>query len=366
MHLSDDNQYENLAMIAPTLELSLLTKIIRRRELPLPGKVLVRQGQQVEARNIVAQTVIEPEHIFLDISRGLNVSPREASSHMERSDGELLNKGDLIAGPVGLSRRVVRAPKSGKINLLGKGQVLLEVDNKPYEMLAGLPGTVTALIPDLGAVIETTGAIVQGFWGNGKMDFGLMKLILYAPDDELITNQLDVSQRGTILIGGHCADAKVLEKAAEIPLRGLALTSMTSDLIPLAKSMPYPIMLLEGFGRRSLNTISYNILTGNDNRDIILDATPRQLSKGNRPEILIPLVGSGEMDAHVRAIKEFTPGQKVRISRDPFAAHIGTIDSICQDAIEFPSGLILPAANITLIKNGEQITVALANLEIIL
>ncbi|MBE9525317.1 MAG: hypothetical protein IMY76_09470, partial [Chloroflexi bacterium] len=53
-------------MIAPTIELSLLTKIIRRRELPLPGKVLVRQGQQVEARDIVAETVIVPEHIFLD------------------------------------------------------------------------------------------------------------------------------------------------------------------------------------------------------------------------------------------------------------------------------------------------------------
>ena len=46
--------------------------------------------------------------------------------------------------------------------------------------------------------------------------------------------------------------------------------------------------------------------------------------------------------------------------------HTGTIESIYQDAIEFPSGLNLPAANITLTKNEEQITVPLANLEVIL
>jgi len=40
------------------------------------------------------------------------------------------------------------------------------------------------------------------------------------------------------------ADAKVLEKAAEIQLIRLALASMTSALIPLADSMQYRIIKL--------------------------------------------------------------------------------------------------------------------------
>jgi len=353
-------------MLAPTLELSSLTKITRNRELPIPGKVLVRQGQQVEARDIVAEAVITPEHIILDIARGLNVSAQQADDFMQRSVGETLNQGDLIAGPVGLTRRVVRAPKAGKIVMGGEGQILIEVDSSPFELLAGLPGTVTALIPDHGAVIETTGAIVQGLWGNGKMAFGLMQSTLQTPDDELKTNQLDVSQRGVMLLGGHCCDEKVLQKAAEIPLRGLALTSMTSDLVLLAKRMQYPIILLEGFGRRSLNSISYNILTNNDNREIVLNATALQPSNGTHPEIIIPLEGSRELDTPSLAIEDFTPGQRVRISRDPFAAHTGTIKFLYQDPIEFPSGLHLPAASITLSTNEEQISVPLANLEAII
>ena len=352
-------------MIVPTINLSYLTKIIRHRELPIPGKVLVRQGQQVEARSVVAEAVVAPKHIMLDISRGLKVSRMQADSFMQRSNNEIVKKDDLIAGPVGLSRRVIRAPKDGKITMLGRGRVLLEVDNKPFEMLAGLPGTVSALVPDLGAVIESTGAIVQGYWGNDKMDFGIMKSVLRFPDEEISTNQLDDSHRGAILLGGHCCDSKVLEKAAEMPLRGLALASMISDLIPLAKSMPYPIILLEGFGRRTLNTISYNILTSNEHRDIVLDATGLQLNKNIRPEIIIPLEGSREPDAQIWTGLIFTPGQEVRISRDPFAAHIGTIESIIKDTIEFPSGLELPAANIVLTENEEQITVPLANLEVI-
>jgi hypothetical protein len=121
------------------------------------------------------ETVIAPEHIILDVARGLNVSSREADDLMQRSVGEILNHGDLIAGPVGLTRRVVRAPKAGKIVMGGEGKILIEVDSSPFELLAGLPGTVTALIPDHGAVIETTGAIVQGSWGNDKMAFGLMQ-----------------------------------------------------------------------------------------------------------------------------------------------------------------------------------------------
>lgn len=84
--------------------------------------------------------------------------------------------------------------------------------------------------------------------------------------------------------------------------------------------------------------------------------------RGTIPEISISFKGWCELDAHARAIKNFIPGQKVRISRDLYAAHIGTIKSIFQDTVEFPSGLDLTAANITLTAIKEQITVSLANL----
>jgi HKD family nuclease len=111
-----------------------------------------------------------------------------------------------------------------------------------------------------------------------------------------------------------------------------------------------------------LNTISYNVLTNTDNQDIVLGAIDQQPRRGTILEIIISFERSSELDTHVRTIKNITPGQKVRISRDLNADHIGTIKSIHQDTVDFASGLELAAGCITLNPNEEQITVPLANL----
>ena len=51
------------------------------------------------------------------------------------------------------------------------------------------------MIPDRGAVVETTGALIQGLWGNGRLDFGLMNVVVEEPDGILTSDQLDVRMR---------------------------------------------------------------------------------------------------------------------------------------------------------------------------
>jgi hypothetical protein len=328
------------------------------------GKVVVRQGQSVEAKDVIAEAIVAPEHILIDVTRALNVSEQKADSVIQRDAGETVEKGDLIAGPVGLTQRVVRAPSSGQIVIAGGGQVLMQVSNKPYEILAGMTGTITNLIPDRGAVIETIGALVQGIWGNGRMDFGLMQSKLEAPDAQLDPDVLDVSLRGAIILGGHCNSPKVLQKGAEIPLRGLILTSMDAALIPLAQEMEYPIIVLEGFGPHALNAISYNVLTTNQNRELSINAEPVDLFHGKRPEIVIPLDAAEEPEDSTALMEDFAPGHKVRIVRQPHAGRIATIESVYSEPVSFPSGVRALGAQVVL-GNKERVTIPLANLEIV-
>jgi len=151
-------------MLAPILQITEGTNIRRERKLPIRGKVVVRQGQKVESRDVIAEAVLAPEHTLLDISRSLNVSAEKADEFIQREAGDMVSKGDLIAGPAGITQRVVRAPSNGRIVLAGDGLVLLQVKSTPFEIKAGMPGTVTNLIPEQGAVIETYGALVQGVW----------------------------------------------------------------------------------------------------------------------------------------------------------------------------------------------------------
>ncbi|RME06915.1 MAG: hypothetical protein D6803_05295, partial [Anaerolineae bacterium] len=276
-------------MIAPVVRISPLTTIRRHRELPIAGEVVARKGQKVEAHHVVAEAYLQPRHLLLNIAHSLKVSPERADELIQRAAGELVAQGDLIAGPVGLMQRVVRAPKSGRIVVAGDGKVLLQLTTIPHELRAGMPGTVVSLIPERGVVIETTGALVQGVWGNGGADFGLLHSKLDKPDEQLTVAALDVSLRGAIVLGGYCADAAVFQRAADIPLRGLILTSMEAALIPAARKLSIPVVVLEGFGFHPLNTIGYNVLAGADGRQVALNAQRFDRFDGSRPEVIIPL-----------------------------------------------------------------------------
>lgn len=350
-------------MLAPNVHILPLTLIQRERTLPIPGKILVRKGQKVAARDVIAEADVAPEHILLNIAHGLGVSNQEADSLIHCKENDILKKGDLIAGPVGLTRKVVRASADGKVMFVGEGQVLLQLEKEPYQLRAGLVGLVEGLIPDFGAVVETTGAIIQGVWGNGKADFGLMQFKLDMLDDELKTSQIDVSLRGTIVVGGYCKDPAVFQNAASAPVKGLILTSMPANLINIAQKMNFPIILLEGFGRLALNKISYNLLKKYHNREVSLNANKFNRDLGRRPEVIIPLTHEKEPVAPA-IVGEFSVGQQVRLVRKPYHGRIGTIQYIYNGLVKFQNGVRAPGAQVSFV-DGEDLKVPLVNLEIV-
>jgi hypothetical protein len=350
-------------MLASVVHILPLTTIRRERALPVPGRVLVRQGQKVAPRDVVAEASITPEHLLLNVPRALGVTAKEAQGLIERAVGEPVNEGDLIAGPVGLARRVLRAPVSGVIALIRDGKVLLEVDTLPHELRAGLAGVVSDLIADRGAVIETVGALVQGVWGNGRMEFGLMQNQLETPDAKLSSDQLDVSLRGAVVLEGYCDDPKALRNAADIPLRGLILSSMAAALVPLALKMPFPVLVLRGFGYQPLDEASFKLLTTNQNREVSVNAVAFDHFAGTRPEVVIPLPSSSDPQLPMET-EDFTVGQKVRLLRAVEINSVGTIRHILDQPAVLPSGLRTAVAQVNL-ENGETVTVPLANLEVL-
>ncbi len=350
-------------MLASIVHVLPLTTIRRERALPVPGRVLVRQGQKVEPRDVIAEASLTPEHLLLDVARSLGVSAKQAQSFIQREAGEEVAEGDLLAGPVGITRRVLRAPVSGKISIIHQGKILLEVETAPYELRSGMTGVITDLISDRGAVIETIGALIQGIWGNGRLDSGLMQNKLEAPDGKLTSNQLDVSLRGTVILGGFCDEPKALRNAADVPIKGLILSSMAASLVPLARKMPYPIIVLRGFGFHPMDSVSYNLLTTNQNREVAINAVSFDRFSGTRPEIIIPL--SSSKDPHYpMETEDYAAGQKVRLMRSTDKNSIGTIQYIFGQPAVLSSGLRALSAKVNL-ENGETITVPLANLEVL-
>ncbi len=350
-------------MLAAITHFTPITTVRRARILPVPGRVVVRKGQKVNPTDTIAEANLNPEHLLLDIARGLGLNPAQADQHLQRKTGERVSEGDILAGPVGITRRVVRAPKDGKIVLAGSGQVLLELSGPTYTLSAALPGVVTELIADRGAEIETNGSVIQGAWGNGKLDYGTLSVVARSPGDELSKDRLDVSQRGAILLAGTCKDPEVLTQGAEIPLRGLILGSMDSALIPLAEKTPYPVLLTEGFGDIPMNLAAYRLLSTSDRREVALLAEAWDHYIGSRPEAIIPLPAGGSIPLPIDA-GVYTPGQKVRVLGPLQMTQIGSLISVRPGLTALPNGVQATVAQVRL-ESGEELLVPLANLEVL-
>lgn len=350
-------------MLASITHILPLTTIRRERLLPVPGRVVVRKGQKVNTTNVVAETRLAPEHLMLDMARGLGLPVEQADKHIQCKAGTLVSEGDVLAGPVGITQRVLRAPCNGRVIVVGDGQVLLEVESPPYELRAGLPGKVIELIGDRGAIIEAEGALIQGVWGNGRIGDGLMFVLARTPDDVLTSDRLDVSNRGSVILAGHCKDAEVLQVASELPLRGLILASIDVGLVPMVVKMSFPIVVIEGFGHLPMNSAAFKLLSTNERRDVALNAEPWDHFRGSRPEVVIPLPTSGKTP-YPRKTDVFSINQQVHIVRAPYAGKVGTLIALPPGLTVFPNRLRVRAAEVRL-ENSDEVVVPLANLVVL-
>jgi hypothetical protein len=222
---------------------------------------------------------------------------------------------------------------------------------------------VVQIIPDRGVVIQNTGALIQGIWGNGRIDTGLLVNLCEAADSVLSPAKLDVSLRGAVILGGMCQDLETLQAAAELPARGLILSSMDPTLLPAALQMRYPILLTDGPGSLPMNSMAYRLLSTNVQREVSLNAEVYDRYTGVRPEVIIPLP-VGQEPAAPRDVETFAPGQMVRMRRPPAMGGIGSIVTLRPGLSLLPGGLRAPAAEIRM-ENGETLTVPLVNLEVV-
>lgn len=349
--------------LTPLTHVLPLTTIRRERSLPIPGAVTARVNQKVQAADVVAEAETTPRHIFLDIARSLGIPRQEVAKLLTRAEGDRVEAGEALAGPVGFSRRTVRTPSDGRIVQIMDGRVLLAVRGQHFELRAGFPGTITATDGTSIVSLETTGALIQAKWGNGGQDFGVMRMIGEGSGSRLQTGQLDINLRGAVLVAGTCDHPAPLHQATELSVRGVILGSISSELIPVARRLPYPLVILEGFGRLAINEPAYNLLSSNVGREAAIDARPSSPYGNRKPEVIIPLPATKETDLPDEVIL-LESGVRVRILRSPHQSQVGVVQEILDQAVVYPSGVRAWSAVVALEAEG-SVTVPLANLEVL-
>lgn len=190
-----------------------------------------------------------------------------------------------------------------------------------------------------------------------------MRIVGEGPRDRLLTDQLDVELRGAVLVAGMCDHPAPLQQASDISVRGIILGGLSSDLIPIAESLSYPIIVIDGFGSVPLNQAAFELLNENKGRDAALDARPAEPFEQHRPEVIIPLpvVNIADLPEELVAL---APGVRVRVTRRPNSSEVGVVEEILEKTVSYPSGILARSARVDLELVGST-NVPLANLEIL-
>lgn len=208
-------------MLSSIQHRSPLARFSVNRLLPVEGTVLVRIGQQVAPSDVIAEVVLKPSYHLINAASILGVKNKELKKYLKRKAGEKISKDGILAEKEGILVKEIRAPENCRLVAISSGQLLLELETKPTKLVAGVRGVVKYIEPNFGATIETTGAWIQGVWGNGKTGFGILDSIADNPDHLFAIEDLDVNMRGGILFAGHCNDEKAIQFADEIGVRGI-------------------------------------------------------------------------------------------------------------------------------------------------
>lgn len=350
-------------MIVDVVQIAKDIEIRRIRRLPVSGRVLVKNGEPVHPQDVIAEALIPGNVLMLDIARGLGLPPEEVKTCLMREAGEELKEGDVIAQCEGAFPRLVRAPVEGVLLDIHKGEAALATGHSKIELHAGMIGEVEVVIAGYGATLSARGSLLQGMWGNGKMGEG----VIVVPESPLETpiraSSLRKLESGQMMAGGVCLHAEVLTACESAGISGLILGALAPELVPMAAALPFPVIVLQGFGALLPDPNILECLQDRSGDTAAINAQAVDIFKGERPEVIIP--HDTETPSPALGFREgLKVGQRVRVMSGTAMGQSGTLIELTDTTTPLESGLASIAALVQL-TSGETVSVPAHNLVIV-
>ncbi len=334
--------------------------IHRTRMLEGPGYVLVGEGSFVEPDDILAEMLLPGKIHILDLEHSLSLSPEDVESNLVRNYGETIQEGDIIAKNDHALSRLVRAPIVGTLIKYRPGKVAIASNQEVFQLRAGLAGEVIKVIPEFGAVLSATGFLVQGLWGNGRSSSGILTMIDQQVWEENGKDDFEFIHERPVVVSKKCLQVNFLDFIAAQEVSGFVTGSLAPELLELALSLNFPILVLQGFGDLSVDDATFSFFQDREGSHVSIDASPWDSFSGQSPEVFLP-------DKNHKPAKTFDlhskieAGQFVRILAGKAQGLSGEVITVSEKQSRFESGLVLRFA-VILLPDGQTMRVAVKNL----
>ena len=365
----------------PGLKVAGHATIERTRRLPIRGETLVEKGTVVTATDVVARAQLPGDLETVRINQDLGVEPVEVRDHLLAGIGDTVEKGQVLAEMkafFGLFKSTSIAPCAGTVEFLSEvtGHMGIRKAPIPIDVRAYIDGIVAEILDGEGVVIRSHGAIVQGIFGIGGEQRGIIKMGVSSPEDELRPEDLGGDIKGKVIVGGALARVDTFRKVAELGAAGLITGGIIDrDMndylgyhIGVAvtghEDIPFTLIVTEGFGRMAMAQRTFELLKSLEGRTASLNGATQIRAGAMRPEIIVADDAATEPGKAETDTMELAVGTAVRVIRVPYFGMLGEVTGLPHEPAVIDTGAKVRVLNARL-SDGRDVTVPRANVEII-
>jgi hypothetical protein len=368
----------------PGLTVTPWSVISKKRILPIPGAVLVQQGESVSSDKVVARAELPGKVHVVNVVNQMGILPEDLKEYMAKREGDRVEQGEVLAETRPLIKwfkSSVTSPITGSIETISNatGQVLLREPPRRLDLFSYVDGRIVEVIPGQGVRIETTCAFLQGIFGIGGETWGTLALVAESPEQPLEARQLTADHAGKIVIGGSFVGADALQRAKSVGVKGLVIGGMhDKDLRVLlgydlgvaitgTENIGFTLVLTEGFGHIPMARKTFDLLRGLSGRKASISGATQIRAGVIRPEIIVPrgseeYISRADLPGQVKEGARI--GDPVRVIREPYFGRIGEVVALPADLAMIPTESHLRVMEIQF-ADGARVVVPRANVEII-
>lgn len=371
----------------PGLRTAPQTVVRKRRILPIPGQVLVHDGQAVTATTVIAQTELPGKVHAVNVVNLLGIVPQEIQRYMLKRQGDAVSTGEPLAENQPFFKWLktqVPSPITGTIETVSEvtGQVFLREPPRPLALTAYLDGHVVETVPGQGATVEAACSLVQGIFGIGGEAVGTIAVAVDNREDELTPERITDAHRGTILVGGSLIGREGFARAKQAGVAAVVVGGIHDldlklllgrDLgvaITGTEQVGLTLIITEGFGRIAMAKRTFDLLASKVGRRASCSGATQIRAGVIRPEVIIPL--SERSTFNVQRSTEETGevggglrvGDQIRIIREPYFGRICRVSALPSDLRLLATGSKVRVLEAEL-DDGQQIVVPRANVELL-
>lgn len=352
----------------------LLPKATVQREVLLPedvsGAVLVRKGQRVDPRMVIARGQGTSRHHIVEAAQALGLRvPDDLTAKLLVEVNEAVEEGQALAGDNANRGRRAFSPVEGVVAAVSAGRIIVKETPPIIELEAGIQGYVVELRGNRGAVIETNGAVIQGVWGNNRRAVGVLRWEPKEGIEFIKGDDINTEWRGTIIITKSPLSYQGMVIMEEQEVAGVVAPSMDSTLLDAAAAFKRAILITNSFGNQrmalAVQTLLTDVMKDNPNVQGALDAVQPGALEARRPELVITLTSKDAREFPVpRLAERLQLGMTVRIAREPYLGQTGRVTALPLGLAMLPNGLRVPVATVEL-PGGEREAIPIADLEVL-